>query len=64
MHCVRATALGSFEYTEAMSHFSTVNAQQSACVVQPSTQEQVATILCDFLVFVYDKQQMHSAVFR
>ena len=37
--------LGSSEYTEAMRHFSTVNVQQSACVVQPATQEHVGAIV-------------------
>ena len=37
--------LGSPEYTEAMVHFSAVNVQQSACVVQPATQGHVGTIV-------------------
>jgi len=36
---------GSPEYTEAMSHFSAVNTQQSACVVEPATQGHVGTIV-------------------
>jgi hypothetical protein len=44
----RAT-LGSPEYTEAMDHFSAVNVQQSACVVQPATQGHVGTIVRVFL---------------
>lgn len=40
--------VGSPEYTEAMVHFSAVNVQQSACVVQPATPEDVATIVGDF----------------
>jgi hypothetical protein len=39
------TTPGSPEYTEAMDHFSTVNVQQSACVVQPATQGHVGTIV-------------------
>ena len=40
--------LGSPEYTEAMVHFSAVNVQQSACVVQPATQAHVGTIVRAF----------------
>ena len=37
--------LGPPEYTEAMRHFSIVNVQQSACVVELATQGHVATIV-------------------
>jgi len=37
--------VGSPEYTEAMHHFSTVNVEESACVVQPATQEHVSEIV-------------------
>jgi len=37
--------LGSPEYTEAMSHFSAVNVQQSTCVVEPATQGHIGTIV-------------------
>ena len=37
--------LGSPEYTEAIRHSSTVNAQQSACAVELATQGHVGAIV-------------------
>ena len=37
--------VGSPEYTEAMVHYSAVNVQHSACVVQPATPSEIATIV-------------------
>ena len=42
---IDSIVLGSPEYVEAMNHYSKVNIQQSACVVQPATPAQVGTIV-------------------
>ena len=57
------TTLGSPEYTEAMFHFSTVNVQQSACVVQPATQGHVGTIV-RVSPFIYHSYQTPEITLR
>ena len=55
--------LGSPEYTEAMRHFSVMNVQQSACVVQPATQDHISTIV-HFSPSIYRRWQAPDSFFN